>query len=186
MSTDNTGSINYFFELIKVILNSWPLFFMIVILMFKKYINDFLNEVIKKIKHIKNFKIKDLEATIDSTIEENKTSSNKLNIEDDYKELPAYIQFILSWIKFESNIRSYYKNNNYNRNNSIIQLLKPLVREAITEQEYRVLIEINKYRNTLFHENYTNVSDEENYKFIDFLEALTSKIDNFKERNNAK
>ncbi len=169
--------LNYLLEILKIILSSWQICILIVAVMFKKDITNFVSILSTKIGNINKFKLGDVELeTIEKVIEEYPTESE--NINDDY---PLEMQFLSTWILFEKTLNIVLKSeasNNHNIRNLINVAFK---HKMITSQEKKVLKDILRYRNFIVHCENVIIINEELDNFIDFLNSMIVKIEKFKE-----
>lgn len=168
--------LNYVLELLKLFLSSWQIVVLIVVIIFKKDITNFMLMFATKISNIKLLKLGDVEIeTMDKVIEEYPV--NDENIDNEY---PLEMQFLNTWIQFEKCIKQVLISENIQHNNIRNIINVAYKNKIITSNEKKVLKDILGYRNFIVHCEGVTIQNSELDYFIDFLKSMMLKIEEIK------
>jgi uncharacterized protein YutE (UPF0331/DUF86 family) len=160
---------------------AWPLFFVLLIIIFLKQFRQILNT-------IKYFKFGGVEVQIADRLKAVRRDSEILSLQPDTRlERIAEISPILAikdaWDKFELIVQEKIRELNIVRPdrmqmNELFSLLK--TNGLISDDEMGMLINLRSIRNALVHKPSYKVSGEEAVNYANLIHSIANKIEDFK------
>lgn len=160
---------------------AWPLFFILLILIFLKQLRQIFNAV-------KYFKIGGVEVQIADRFKAVQKDSEALPLQPDARleriaEISPTLAIKDAWDKFELIVQEKIRELNIERAgrmqiNELFSLLK--INGLISDDEMGMLINLHSIRNALVHKPSYYVSGEEAVNYAKLIHSIANKIEDFK------